>query len=214
MKQVLILLCLLVSTFAAPAPGSESSEQAAAHANEALRLMEMYRLYQQQGLANPFLRAADTPANSAVAPAVVAFQAQLAPAPAEDVSDEETEDGNSAPRIAVPGAPGAPLNSDEEEEAEETEVAEVEPTVVDTAPADPTAAPAADPAAAAEPEVVDIPPDVAPVDGVVVAVPPVDIVPVDTAAEVPVDVAGPVATDVDVVDVPAATAAAEVLATL
>ncbi|XP_032417791.1 enamelin isoform X2 [Xiphophorus hellerii] len=213
MKQVLILLCLLVSTFAAPAPGSESSE-AAAHANEALRLMEMYRLYQQQGLANPFLRAADAPANSAVAPEVVAFQAQLAPAPAEDVSDEETEDGNPAPRIAVPGAPAAPLNSDEEEEAEETEVAEVEPTVVDTAPADTTAAPAADPAAAAEPEVVDIPPDVAPVDGVVVAVPPVDIVPVDTAAEVPVDVAGPVATDVDVVDVPAATAAAEVLATL
>ncbi|KAM4751218.1 enamelin [Anableps anableps] len=212
MKQILILMCLLVSTFAAPAPGSESSE-IAAHANEALRLMEMYRLYQQQGLRNPFLAAADAPANSVGTPAVVAVQAQLAPIPAEDVSDEENEDGNPAPRFAVPGAPAAPLNSDEEEEAEEAEAAEVEPTVVDIAPADPTAAPAADPAAA-EPEVVVIPADVAPVDGVVVIVPPVDIVPVDTATEVSVDVAAPVAADIPAVDIAVATAAAEVLATL
>ncbi|MEQ2194082.1 hypothetical protein XENOCAPTIV_022893 [Xenoophorus captivus] len=200
MKQILISMCLLVSTFAAPAPGSESSEQVAAHANEALRLMEMYRLYQQQGLGNPFLPAADPP--------VVASQAQLTPVPAEDVSDEETEDGNPAARVAVPGAPAAPLNSDEEEEDEEA--AEVEPTVVDVAPPDPTAAPAA----AVEPEVVVIPPDVAPVVDVVVAVPPVDVVPVDTASEVAVDVAGPAATDIPAVDVAATTAAAEVFGIL
>ncbi|KAM4594898.1 enamelin [Fundulus diaphanus] len=207
MKQILISMCLLVSTFAAPlAPGSDSSEQVALHANEALRLMEMYRLYQQQGLGNPFLPAADAP--------VVALQAQLAPVPADDASDEEAEDGNPAPRVAVPGAPAAPLNSDEEEEAEEVEAAEVEPTMVDVAPADPTVAPAADPAAAAEPELVAIPPDVAPVDGVVVVVPPVDVVPVDAAAEVAVDVAGPVATDIPALDTAAAAAAAEVVATL
>ncbi|MEQ2269565.1 hypothetical protein XENORESO_006329 [Xenotaenia resolanae] len=153
--------------------------------------MEMYRLYQQQGLGNPFLPAADAPANSAGAPAVVALQAQLTPVPAEDVSDEETGDGNPAARVAVPGAPAAPLNSDEEVEDEEAEAVEVELTVVDVAPPDPTAAPAA----AAEPEVVVIPPDVAPVDGVVVAVPPA-------------------ATDIPAVDVAAATAAAEVFGIL
>ncbi|XP_015253129.1 PREDICTED: skin secretory protein xP2-like [Cyprinodon variegatus] len=213
MKQILISMCLLASTFAAPAPGSDSGE-VAAHANEALRLMEMYRLYQQQGLENPFLQAANAPAKSPGALRVDAVQAQLAPVPAEDVSDEEAEDGNPAPKAVAPGAAAAPLNSDEEEEAEEAETAELEPTVVDVAPADPTIAPAADPSAADEPEVVAIPPGVAPVDGVVVAVPPVDVVPVDAASEVAVDVAGPVATVIPAVDNAAATAAAEVFATL
>ncbi|XP_037530853.1 enamelin [Nematolebias whitei] len=190
MKQSVFLMCLLATTFAAPVPDSESSEQVSAHANEALRLMEIYRLYQQSGLAgNPFVPAANAPSRPVVS-------AVVAPAPlqAEEVSDEETEDGDS--KAAAPAAPGAPLNSDEEEEVEEVEAAEAEPAVVEAAPAEPTVGPAAEPGVALEPAVVDVPADVAPVDGAAVNVPPVDIVPVDSATsapEVAADVASPAA---------------------
>uniref|UniRef100_A0A1A8NAG1 Enamelin n=1 Tax=Nothobranchius rachovii TaxID=451742 RepID=A0A1A8NAG1_9TELE len=181
MKRFGLLMCLLVPALAAPVPDSESGEQVAAHANEALRLMELYRLFQQQGVGgNPFLPApADAPADPAAA-AVVNLQA--APVRAEDASDEEAEDGNVSPKAAAPAAPTAPLNSDEAEEAEEEETAEAEPAVVEAAPAEPTADPAAEPGASLEPAVVDIPVEVAPVDGAAVDVPPVDIVPVDTPA--------------------------------
>ncbi|XP_017274748.1 enamelin [Kryptolebias marmoratus] len=182
MKQSVVLMCLLVTAFAAPAPDSDSSE-VAAHANEALRLMEMYRLYQQSGLAgNPFLPAADAPARPALSAVV-----DPAPLAAEDASDEETEDGNAKA--------AAPVNSDEAEEAEEVEAVEAEPTVVEAAPVEPTADPAAEPGVALEPAVVDTPADIAPVDGVAVNVPPVDIVPVDGA------ISGPgAAADAGVVD--------------
>jgi len=207
MKPVVFMMCLLVTALAAPAPGSESDEQVAAHANEALRWMEMYRLYQQQGLVgNPFVAAADTPADAAVGAAVDTAPAQPAyvpppaapAAPVEDASEEE--DGNAARNAAL----GAPLNSDEEE-TEEVEVAEVEPAVVEEAPAEPAAGPGADPAADVETAVVDVPIDVAPVDAIAaVDLPPVDMVAFDhapAALEVSVDVA--------VADVTAAAVAAD-----
>ncbi|TKS68217.1 hypothetical protein D9C73_002278 [Collichthys lucidus] len=178
-------------------PGSESNEEkVAAHANEALRWMEMYRMYQQQGVVrNPFLPAADAPVDAA--PAQPADVPAPAPIANEDASEEEAEEGNPAPRAAAaPGAPAAPLNSDEAEEVEEVEAVEAEPAVVEAAPAEPAAEEpaaaepaAADPAAAVEPAVVDVPVDAAPVDAVVVDVPPVDVVPVDVAPEAPVDAA-------------------------
>ncbi|KAM7419289.1 hypothetical protein PAMA_016413 [Pampus argenteus] len=125
MKPVVILMCLLSTALAAPVPGSESNEQVAAHANEALRWMEMYRLYQQQGLVgNPFIPAADAPAETAAAavvdaaPAEPANDSPPAPVPVGDASEEEeAEDGKPAPKAG----PAAPLNSDEAEEAEEVE---------------------------------------------------------------------------------------------
>ncbi|KAK2817070.1 hypothetical protein Q5P01_025261 [Channa striata] len=165
MQLVVFLLCLLVTTKAAPAPDSDSNEQFAAHANEALRWMEMYRLYQQQGVAgNPFLPAADAPADAA--PADVPPPAPIA---MEDASEEEAEVGKP---VLKTGA--VPLNSDEAEEAEEVEAAEPEP--VEGAAVEPTA----DPAAAVEPAVVDVPLDAAPVDAAAVDVPAADVFSVGT----------------------------------
>ncbi|XP_003454248.1 enamelin [Oreochromis niloticus] len=202
MKQLVFFICLLVSTLAAPAPASESSE-IAAHANEALRWMEMYRLYQQQGIVqNPFVPSANSPAVSAgatvdAAPAQPADVPPPAHVPVGDASEEETEDGNPATKAAGP----APLNSDEVEEAEEVEAAEADPAMVE-------AEPSANPAAVVEPAVVDVPIDVAPVDdAAAVDVPPVDVVPVDSAPaapEVAVDPAAPATADIlAAADVPA-----------
>ncbi|XP_026025099.1 enamelin [Astatotilapia calliptera] len=201
MKQLVLFMCLLVSTLAAPFPASESSE-IAAHANEALRWMEMYRLYQQQGIVqNPFIPSANSPAVSAgatvdAAPAQPADVPPPAPVPVGDASEEETEDGNPATKAAG----RALLNSDEVEEAEEVEAAEADPAMVE---AEPSANPAA-----VEPAVVDVPIDVAPVDdAAAVDVPPVDVVPVDSAPaapEVAVDPAAPATADIlAAADVPA-----------
>ncbi|XP_076583689.1 enamelin [Chaetodon auriga] len=161
MKLLVFMMCLLVTTFAAPAPQSENTEekQIAAHANEALRWMEIYRLYQQQGIVrNPFLPAADVPVDAA--PAQPADAPLLAPIAVGDASEEETENDNPAPKAGAPAPPAAPLNSDEAEEAEEVEAAEAEPAVVEAAPADP--------AVAVELAVVDVPVDAAPVDAAAV----------------------------------------------
>ncbi|XP_035762197.1 enamelin [Neolamprologus brichardi] len=180
--------------------------QIAAHANEALRWMEMYRLYQQQGVVqNPFIPSANLPAVSAgatvdAAPAQPADVPPPAPVPVGDASEEETEDGNPATKAAG----RAPLNSDEVEEAEEVDAAEADPAMVE---AEPSAEPSANPAAV-EPAVVDVPIDVAPVDdAAAVDVPPVDVVPVDSAPaapEVAVDPAAPATADIlAAADVPA-----------
>ncbi|XP_061736233.1 enamelin isoform X2 [Nerophis ophidion] len=150
MERGVLVMILLAACSAAPVEQSPNQE-VAAHAHEALRWMEMYRLYQQQGMvANPFLPAAAVPAEPAAAEteaAVDASPAQLAtdapapagtaPAPAQmagEASEEETEEANPAPKSA------APLNSDEGEEAEETEVAEEEEGAVAGVPADPASA--------------------------------------------------------------------------
>ncbi|KAM9856841.1 enamelin [Aulostomus maculatus] len=87
MKPVIILICLLVASLAAPVP-EQSKEQVAAHANEALRWMEMYRMYQQQGVVrNPFLPDGTPPVEPA-GPVVV----DAVPAPVPVTSDEETEE--------------------------------------------------------------------------------------------------------------------------
>ncbi|KAK1885683.1 D-alanine--D-alanine ligase [Dissostichus eleginoides] len=197
MKLVVFMMCLLATTLAAPVAESESNEEkVAAHANEALRWMEMYRMYQQQGVVgNPFLPAADAPVDAA--PAEVAPPAPVA---AADASEEENEDEGAAPKAAA--AVGAPLNSDEEEEAEEVEAAEAEPAVEVA-----LEEPAADPEADVEPAVVDVPVDAAMVDAaVVVDVVPVDVVPAEvapSAPEVAVNAPVPAAADVPA-DVPAA----------
>nr|XP_057942617.1 enamelin [Doryrhamphus excisus] len=142
MAHVVLMMCLLVACSAAPAQESQNNEQIAAHANEALRWMEMYRLYQQQGMvANPFLPAAEAPAEPAAAvvtvdaaPAQPATGAPPPPPPpppqapaqsAGEASEEENDEAESAPKLA------APLNSDEE--AEEAEEAEEEESAAEAA---------------------------------------------------------------------------------
>ncbi|XP_068178605.1 enamelin [Antennarius striatus] len=197
MKLLVCMMCLMVTTLAAPAQESESNE-VAAHANLALKWMEMYRMYQQQGVVgNPFLPAADAPV---VAAPVQSFDVPPpAPVIASDASEEETEEGDPAPKAAAPVGPAGPLNSDEEEEAEteEVEAAEPEPPVTEAAPADPAVEPAAEPAApAAEPAG-----DPAAADAGDVAVPPVDVVPIDifpAVTEVANDAADPAIADAPV----------------
>ncbi|XP_030599842.1 enamelin [Archocentrus centrarchus] len=178
MKQLVFFMCLLVSTLAAPAPASESTE-VAVHANEALRWMELYRLYQQQGIVqNPFLPSAHASVDAA--PPQSADVPPPAPIPVGDASEDETEDVNPATKTGSP----APLNSDEVEEAEEVEAAEADPAVVEAA--EPSANP-------------DVPVDAAPVDAATVDVPPVDVVPVDSALAAPgvaVDPAAPAKADI------------------
>ncbi|XP_067355832.1 enamelin isoform X1 [Channa argus] len=173
MELVVFLLCLLVTTQAAPAPDSESNEQLAAHANQALRWMEMYRLYQQQGaVGNLFPPASDAPADAA--PADVPPPAPVA---VEDASEEETEVGKPVPKAGAP--PAAPVNSDEVEEAEEVEAADAEPA--EEAAVETTA----DLAAAVEPALVDVPVGAVPVNAAAVDGPPVDGFSVDIAPVAP-----------------------------
>ncbi|XP_037105504.1 enamelin [Syngnathus acus] len=173
MERAVIMMCLFVACSTAPVQESENNE-IAAHANEALRLMEMYRLYQQQGMvANPFLPASETPGVVVAGEAPPAEPAEAAPKqvdsapvhtatasppppavaaaqPVGDVSEEE-EDANPASKAA---APVAPLNSEEAEEAEDTEEAE-----------EAAEAPAANPAAPADvPAAVDAAAEIAAVD--------------------------------------------------
>ncbi|XP_059409276.1 uncharacterized protein LOC132143143 isoform X3 [Carassius carassius] len=131
MKALAFLMCLLGSSIAAPAPDSGSSEQAInGHANTALQLMELYRMFghlQQQA--------------APAAPAPVNAQSQVSPqapqqgyflnpalfAPRGDESDEEGAPqfrGFYPPYGSQPAQPAAPLNSDEAEGAEEAEVVE------------------------------------------------------------------------------------------
>ncbi|XP_061687137.1 enamelin isoform X2 [Syngnathoides biaculeatus] len=104
-----VVMCLFVACSAAPLQESQSNEQIAAHANQALRLMEMYRLYQQQGLAvNPFLPAAATPRVRAAAKAL--SQVDAAPAQAATAA---------APLPpAAPAAAAQPVGEDASEEEE------------------------------------------------------------------------------------------------
>ncbi|XP_029916764.1 enamelin [Myripristis murdjan] len=185
MKPVVFMMCLLGVTLAAPAPDGITNEQAAAHANEALRWMEMYRLFQQQGAAgNPFL-----PAAGAMVDAAQAQPVNAPPAPAGDVSDEET-----VPQVGSFGPAATPLNSDEVDDEEEAA-----PAVAAGAPAEPAAVP--DPAAAV---VVEAPVDVAP------AAPDVSV---DVVAAVPAAADVPVAVDVPAaVDAAAAAAAPDAAA--
>ncbi|XP_039504432.1 enamelin [Pimephales promelas] len=145
MKAVALLMCLLGSSLAAPAPDSSSNEQVASHANTAVQLMELYRLIaqmRQQGFgAAP--NDAQLPAApvAPAAPAPVDTQPQVSPqapqqgfffnpalfAPQGDGSDEEGAPqfrGFYPPYGYQPAQPAAPLNSDEAEGAEEAEAAE------------------------------------------------------------------------------------------
>ncbi|XP_059409277.1 uncharacterized protein LOC132143143 isoform X4 [Carassius carassius] len=130
MKALAFLMCLLGSSIAAPAPDSGSSEAINGHANTALQLMELYRMFghlQQQA--------------APAAPAPVNAQSQVSPqapqqgyflnpalfAPRGDESDEEGAPqfrGFYPPYGSQPAQPAAPLNSDEAEGAEEAEVVE------------------------------------------------------------------------------------------
>ncbi|XP_049577229.1 enamelin [Syngnathus scovelli] len=155
MERAVIMMCLFVACSTAPVQESENNK-IAAHANEALRLMEMYRLYQQQGMvANPFLPASETPGVVEAPPQVDSAPVHTATAtppppavaaaqPVGDVSEEE-EDASPASKAA---APVAPLNSEEAEEAEDTEEAEEAAEAPAANPAAPTDVPAVvDPAA-------------------------------------------------------------------
>ncbi|KAK9981281.1 hypothetical protein ABG768_000834 [Culter alburnus] len=156
MKAVALLMCLLGSSLAAPAPDSGSNEQAInSHANTALQLMELYRMLgqlRQQGFG-VVPTGAQLPAVPAApaAPVPVDTQPQVSPqgpqqgfffnpalfAPRGDGSDEEEAPqfrGFYPPYGYQPAQPAAPLNSDEAEGAEEAEAEEgTEPEPTGTA---------------------------------------------------------------------------------
>nr|XP_020457681.1 uncharacterized protein LOC109961316 [Monopterus albus] len=86
-KLLVFMMCLLATTLAAPAPDDENKEQVAAHANAALRWMEMYRLYQQQRLLrNPFLPVGNAPVRATPA------QPDNVPRPAPVLVDDASEE--------------------------------------------------------------------------------------------------------------------------
>ncbi|XP_057700664.1 enamelin isoform X2 [Corythoichthys intestinalis] len=166
MEKAVIIMCLFVACSAAPVQKRQSDE-IAAHANEALRLMEMYRLLQQQGIVpNPFLPAAEIPGTEAtpeVRPQVDFVPAQAAtivpPPPvaadaaaAQPVGDESEEQEDAKPASKAAAAPVAPPNSEEADEETE-EVGEA--TVIKAEAAE---APAADPVAPADVPAVDAAP--------------------------------------------------------
>ncbi|XP_057700663.1 enamelin isoform X1 [Corythoichthys intestinalis] len=175
MEKAVIIMCLFVACSAAPVQKRQSDE-IAAHANEALRLMEMYRLLQQQGIVpNPFLPAAEIPGTEATpevrpeGPAratpeqvdfVPAQAATIVPPPpvaadaaaAQPVGDESEEQEDAKPASKAAAAPVAPPNSEEADEETE-EVGEA--TVIKAEAAE---APAADPVAPADVPAVDAAP--------------------------------------------------------
>ncbi|KAK6325036.1 hypothetical protein J4Q44_G00043780 [Coregonus suidteri] len=202
MISVVLLMCLLGYSLAAPAPDSGSDEQVAAHANEALRWMELYRMYgslgQQAAPVQPSMLNGPAAAPAAPAQAPNFFY----PPPPPMNSDEEAP----APRYgfyggyypypgqAAPAAPAVPLNSDEvgedavaaEAEAEPAvDHAAEEPAVVDSAaPVDPAAAAPVDPAVEESidvviPAAVDIPATIDTVASDVIVVDPALITPID-----------------------------------
>ncbi|XP_077103074.1 enamelin [Siphateles boraxobius] len=186
MKAVALLMCLLGSSLAAPAPDSGSNEQAInSHTNTALQLMELYRMLgqmRQQGFgAVPTDAQLPAAPVAPAAPAPVDTQPQASPqapqqgfffnpalfAPPGDGSDEEGAPqyrGFYPPYGYRPAQPAAPLNSDEAEGAEEAEAAE--------------GAEAAE--AGAEPEPAGT---ASPVDAAVAN----EILPIDVAVDVPVE---------------------------
>ncbi|XP_064781931.1 enamelin isoform X2 [Oncorhynchus masou masou] len=177
MISVVLLMCLLGFSLAAPTPDS-GSDEVAAHANEALRWMELYRMYGSLGqLAAP----AQPPMLNApaAAPAAPAQDPKFFYPPPPMNSDEEAPVPRYGgygryypyPGQAAPAAQAVPLNSDEVGEDEAATEAEAEPAV--------------DPAAE-EPAVVDT---AAPVD-------PAAAAPVDPAVDVPIDVVIPAAVDI------------------
>ncbi|KTF80265.1 hypothetical protein cypCar_00011006 [Cyprinus carpio] len=114
MKAVAFLMCLLGSSIAAPAPDSDSNEQAIiSHANTALQLMELYRMFghlRQQGFgAVPI--GAQLPAQPQVSPQ--APQQGIFFNPTGDESDEE-------------GAVEVVEDEDEDEEEEKEKKEETE----------------------------------------------------------------------------------------
>ncbi|XP_062333368.1 enamelin [Osmerus eperlanus] len=196
MKPVVFLMCLLGSTFAAPAPESGSNEQVAAHANMALRMMEFYRMYgslQQQGVGaagNPAFPA--VPGNAAAAPPPSFFMPPPMPAGSDEEGAPQYAYGYGLPAGA---APAAPLNSDEV--GEDAAGAEAEAAEAEAEPAAAEAEPAAEAA---------VPEAAAPVD-VVPALPEVSM---DIAVAVPAgaDIGAAVdAATADAVDFAAAAAA-------
>ncbi|XP_077575843.1 enamelin isoform X2 [Stigmatopora nigra] len=140
MEKAVILMYLFVTCSAAPVPKSQSNE-IAAHANEALRLMEMYRMLQQQGIvASPFLPATEIPAMEAApellpaepAEAVIEVNAvpeeaativPASPTAGQTVGDASEEEEDAKPALKEASVV-APPNSDEAEETEENEEAE------------------------------------------------------------------------------------------
>ncbi|KAK7161451.1 hypothetical protein R3I94_004209 [Phoxinus phoxinus] len=186
MKAVALLMCLLGSSLAAPAPDSGSNEQAIiSNANTALQLMELYRMLgqmRQQGFgAVPTDAQLPAAPVAPAAPAPVDTQPQVSPqapqqgfffnpalfAPPGDGSDEE-----EAPQHRG-FYPAAPLNSDEAEAAEEAEAEAAE--------------------AGAEPEPAGT---ASPVDATLAN----EILPVDVAVDVPVEPAPEVITAAAAVD--------------
>ncbi|XP_042615731.1 uncharacterized protein LOC109095750 isoform X2 [Cyprinus carpio] len=144
MKAVAFLMCLLGSSIAAPAPDSDSNEQAIiSHANTALQLMELYRMFghlRQQGFgAVPVGAQLPAALSAPAAPAPVHAQPQVSPQapqqgiffnPTGDESDEEGAPqfrGFYPPYGYQPAQRAAPLNSDEAEGAEAGAEAGAEP---------------------------------------------------------------------------------------
>ncbi|XP_014051040.1 tropomyosin-1, isoforms 33/34 isoform X2 [Salmo salar] len=201
MISVVLLMCLLGFSLAAPTPDS-GSDEVAAHANEALRWMELYRMYGSLGqLAAP----AQPPMLNApaAAPAAPAQDPKFFYPPPPMNSDEEAPVPHYGgyvryypyPGQAAPAAPVLPLNSDEVGEDEAAAEAEAEPAVdhaaeepavVDTAtPVDPAAAAPVDPAVDVPidvviPAAVDIPATIDTVATDIIVVNPALIAPIDT----------------------------------
>ncbi|KAM9399286.1 uncharacterized protein ACWYII_031550 isoform 2-T3 [Salvelinus alpinus] len=201
MISVVLLMCLLGYSLAAPV---------AAHANEALRWMELYRKYGSLGqqAAPAQLSMLNAPAAAPTAPPQAPNfyppppppPPQPPPPPPPMNSDEEapaTRYGGYGsyggyypyPGQAAPAAPAVPLSSDEVGEDAAAAEAEAEPAV-DLAAEEPavvdTASPV-DPAAAAPVDpAVEVPVNVDTIDADVVVVDPALIAPNDTTM-----VAGP-----------------------
>ncbi|XP_034147152.1 enamelin [Esox lucius] len=125
MKSVVILMCLFGHSMAVPIPESGSNEQVAAHANEALRWMELYRMYSslaQQG----FGATTSSPNADKVYARAAASHNVFYPPPAPINSDEEAPATRYGAYFPYPGHT-APLNSDEVEEDAAATEAEAEP---------------------------------------------------------------------------------------
>ncbi|XP_014268826.1 enamelin [Maylandia zebra] len=168
MKQLVLFMCLLVSTLAAPFPASESSE-IAAHANEALRWMEMYRLYQQQGIVqNPFIPSANSPDGNPATKA--AGRALLNSDEVEEAEEVEAAEADPAmveaepsanPAAVEPAVVDVPIDVAPVDDAAAVDVPPVDVVPVDSAPAAPEVA--VDPAAPATADILaaaDVPAEV------------------------------------------------------